>query len=119
MMFSYDPTTDVGRFRLRLRDTREQNAFFTDAEVSALIADAGDWRGAVAEGARICLAQIARYARQYSTTRRDGSSESVDETAAATYLERLIDEYEKQSPRLPRLVVRQLGGYPSDPYKVN
>jgi hypothetical protein len=119
MAFTFDPTTDVGRVRLRLFDTSEQSAIFSDEVIEALIADEGGWRGAVAEGARICLAQISRFARNYSTTRRDGTSESVDETASATYLERLIELYSTASPTIPRLKVRRLKGYPSDPFYRN
>jgi len=116
MAFTFDPTTDIGRVRLRLADTNEQSAILTDEIINALITDQNGWRGAVAEGARILLAQIARFARNYSTTRRDGTSESVDETAAATYLERLIDEYSSAAPELPVLTVRRLKGYASDPF---
>ena len=116
MAFTFDPTTDVGRVRLRLADTSEQSAILTDEVIRALITDEGGWRGAVAEGARILLAQVARFARNYSTTRRDGTSESVDETAAAAYLERLIEQYGSAAPTLPVLTVRRLRGYPSDPF---
>ena len=80
MAFTFDPSTDIGRVRLRLADTTEQNAILSDEVITALITDQGGWRGAVAEGPRILLAQVARFARNYSTTRRDGTSESVDET---------------------------------------
>ena len=116
MAFTFDPSTDIGRVRLRLADTTEQNAILSDEVITALVTDMGGWRGAVAEGARILLAQVARFARNYSTTRRDGTSESVDETAAATYLESLIEQYGKASPTLPTLTVRRLKGYPSDPF---
>ena len=116
MSFTFDPTTDVGRVRLRLADMNEQSALFTDEIINALIVDQGGWRGAVAEGARILLANVARFARNYSTTRRDGTSESIDETTAATYLERLIETYGMVSPTLPTMTVRRLHGYPSDPF---
>ena len=116
MAFTYDPTTDIGRVRLRLRDIREQSALLTDAEITALISDQGGWRGAVAEGARVLLGQVARYARTYSTTRVDGTSESVDESAAAQYLQSLIEEYSKQAPKLPVMTIRRFAPYASDPY---
>ncbi len=119
MAFTYDPTTDIGRVRLRLRDIRENSVLLTDEEITSLISDQGDWRGAVAEGARILLGQVARFARNYSTTRRDGTSESVDETAAAQYLESLIEQYSKQSPKLPVMTIRRFAPYASDPYNTD
>ena len=48
MAFTFDPSTDIGRVRLRLADTTEQNAILSDEVITALITDQGGWRGAVA-----------------------------------------------------------------------
>jgi len=109
--FSYDPTTNIGRVRLRIMDTRPEDQFFSDEELTALIADAGSWRGAVAEAARVLLMRIGRFARNFSN--EDGST---DETAAAQYLQALIAEYASQGPILPTVAVSTLGLAPSDRY---
>lgn len=111
MTFTYSPTIDIGRVRLRLMDTRPEDQFFSDEELTALIADAGSWRGAVAEAARILLVKVARFARNF--TNEDGS---VDETAAAQYLQTLIEQYAAQGPILPTAAVTTLGLAPSDRY---
>lgn len=114
MAFTYDPTTDRGRVRLRLADTREETPFFTDAEIDALITDQGSWQGAVAEGARIALMSVGRFARSYSHSTPDGESRQEDETAAASFLQAVIDMYERRAPRLPTLTVRELAARPTD-----
>ena len=111
MTFSYDPTTNIGRVRLRIMDTRPEDQFFSDEELTALITDAGCWRGAVAEAARVLLMRVGRFARNFSN--EDGST---DETAAAQYLQALITEYAAQGPILPTLAVSALGLAPSDRY---
>lgn len=48
-MFTYDPTTTIGLVRLRLSDTDEATALFSDAEISAFLdAEGADWRKAAA-----------------------------------------------------------------------
>jgi hypothetical protein len=116
MAFTYDPTTEIGKVRMRLRDAVEQRAMFTDAEISGIIDDEGSWRAAVVEGARILLMDIGRYARSYAMS-RDGDSEQVDEGAAAQYLRDVIAEYSKHIQTTPTMIVRRLGSYPSDPYR--
>lgn len=49
MAFTYDPTTDRGRVRLRISDVDAANPVFTDEEVDAfLAAEPDDWRLAAA-----------------------------------------------------------------------
>lgn len=114
MAFTYDPGTDRGRVRLRLADTREETPFFTDAEVDALLADAGSWQGAVAEGARIALMQVGRFARSYSHSDPSGESRQEDEAAAASFLQALIDMYDRRDPTLPTVGVVFPGNRPMD-----
>src|SRR5690242_12261534 len=47
-MFTYDPTTDIGRCRLLVRDTTEASALFSDEDYAALLALEGDVRLAAA-----------------------------------------------------------------------
>ncbi len=49
MSFVYDPSTALGLIRLRLRDTDEATALFSDEELNAFYeAEAEDWRKAAA-----------------------------------------------------------------------
>lgn len=112
MAYTYDPTTDRGRVRMRLSDTRAARAAFTDEEIDALISDEGGWRGAVAEGARILLMDRAKFARIFSN-----DEGSTDETAGIAALQALIDQFAaKTSQGLPTVLVRNLGSHPSDPF---
>ena len=112
MAFTYEPTTDRGRVRMRLSDTRAARAAFTDAEIDALISDEGGWRGAVVEGARILLMDRAKFARIFSN--EEGS---VDETAGTAALQALIDQYAAKAPTgMPAVIVTVLGSHPSDPF---
>lgn len=48
-MFTYDPTTDVGRVRRTIPDKDEANAFWTDAEIESFLVDEdNNWRRATA-----------------------------------------------------------------------
>lgn len=56
MTFSYVLTTDIGRIRLRIRDTIEARALFSDEEIEACIsAERDNWK----RGAALCLETIA------------------------------------------------------------
>lgn len=49
MAFTYDPTTDRGRVRLRISDVDTDNPVFTDEEIDTfLAAEPDDWRLAAA-----------------------------------------------------------------------
>lgn len=49
MSFTYDPSTPLGLIRLRLRDTDEATALFSDEELSAFYdAEGENWRKAAA-----------------------------------------------------------------------
>ena len=118
MAFTYDQSNDLGRVRFKLRDVRPEQPFFQDAEITYLLTDGGSVDGAVLAGARAMLMEIARYARSYSTSISDGGTSETtqeDETAAASFLQALIEQLEKQAPKLPTMTVRRLGAYPSDP----
>ena len=55
MSFSYDPTTNIGRVRLRIMDTRPEDQFFSDEELTALIAEAGR------RGERASMREVGRH----------------------------------------------------------
>lgn len=112
MAFTYDPTTNRGRVRLRLSDTRTERAAFSDEELDALISDEGGWEGATIAGARILMMDRARFARIYSN-----AEGSVDETAGLAALQAVIDQMTaKTTQALPTVLVRTLGSHPMDPY---
>lgn len=48
MSFTYDPSTNVGKVRMVLPDKVEDDAFFSDEELEALIEVEGNWRRATA-----------------------------------------------------------------------
>lgn len=110
MSFSYDLSTDVGKMRLRLVDTREAGAFFSDEELTVIRNGVATVDLAVADAARILLANVGRYARSFS-----GPDGSVDETAAATYLQDLIDRYGGATLATPTIAVKRLGVSPQEP----
>lgn len=112
MSFTYSPSTDIGRVRLRIMDTRKEQAAYSDEEISALIADEGGWRAAVVAAARGLLMDRARFARVFSNP--EGS---VDETGGVAALQALIDQFSAQAPAsLPTVTVRTLGSHPMDPF---
>jgi len=65
MTFTYDTTTSVGRLRLAIGDTVEDDAEFTDAELEVLIDVAGSWQAAAVMG---CDSLIAKYAKLVDIT---------------------------------------------------
>lgn len=48
MTFTYDPTTDIGKVRLIVPDKVEDDSFFTDEEIEALLTVETGWRRAAA-----------------------------------------------------------------------
>lgn len=48
MSFTYDPSTDIGRVRRTIPDRVEEEAIFSDEEVTSFITDEGNWRRATA-----------------------------------------------------------------------
>ena len=109
MAFTYDLATSIGKVRFRLQDTREEGAFFSDAELSYIIGANATIDLAVADAARVCLAALARYARSFT-----GPDGAVDETAAGTYLQDLIDRYGGAELAVPTITVQRAGPNPSE-----
>ena len=110
MTATYDIATSAGKIRFRLGDTRTETAFFSDAELASLLADYGSVDAATAAAARVCLMHLGRFARSFSSV-----AGTVDETAAASILQDLIDRYGGAELSIPVATVRRTGGYPSDP----
>ncbi len=116
MAFTYDITTDVGRVRLHLRDHDEARAMFDDAEIGHLLTTAGSWQRAVAEGAKVLLAERARFANsegvgEVGTPEREPGIDP----AFAEYLRDLVTLYGGGSTVLPKVTVTHFGAHPSDP----
>ena len=75
-MFTYDISTDLGRLRFELADTREDSHAFTDVELNALLASEGSIPAAAVVGIDMLIMDRARFARAFS--KPDGTQ--VDET---------------------------------------
>lgn len=109
MAFTCNLSTTIGMVRLYLCDTREETAFFTDEELQALVTAHGTAELATAAAARICLMQVARFARSF--TGPDGAS--VDETATAAYLQDLITRY-GGAALMPTVSIQRAAPSPQD-----
>jgi hypothetical protein len=118
MAFTFDPSTDIGRVRLRLDDREADRAAFTDAEIQAAITDEGGWRSALVTLARVLYMRLARRARDYSSP--DGTT--VNETAALDHLRQIMESAateaaaESPSTALPTVLVGTMGRAPNDPW---
>lgn len=116
MAFTYDTATDIGKVRLYLRDHDRERAAFSDGELQIFIDVGGDWKKAIAEGAKALLADRARFARVWS--RGDQTvNESGDDTAGIEWLNSLIDRWGGGSAvaALPSVIVTHAARHPSDP----
>lgn len=65
MTFTYDTSTDIGKLRLAIADTSEDDAEFTDEELQVFIDLAGSWSAAAILAVD---ALIAKYAKLVSLT---------------------------------------------------
>lgn len=106
--FTYDLTTDVGKVRLRLTDTRE-GGWFSDAEIQYFLDAGGSVNAAVVEGARVLLMDRARRSRSSS-----GGGESYDDRAQVQALQAIIAEYGGAGTNLPKVTVTMPAALPMD-----
>ena len=110
MAFTYDLTTAIGKTRLRLTDTKEGSAWFTDAEISnAGVEAGGDINGAVVILARILLMDKARRSMKYANT--EGS---YDDTGQVAALRALISMYGGDGAILPTVTITMPALLPMD-----
>jgi hypothetical protein len=124
--FTYDDTlsTDLARCRFHGSDKDAAKPRFSDAEIGALITARGTWQGAVADMWTHYAGNIAKYGREYSASRTDGTSETVSEAqfhahclAQAKLWEDRAAATTATQATLPRATVRALGRPPQDPYQ--
>lgn len=75
MAFTYDPTTDAGKVRLLITDTRSDMQQFADAEIDTFLALAGTVRLAAAMALEVLAANEALVQKRIDTMRikTDGS----------------------------------------------
>ncbi len=106
--FTYNLTTDIGKVRLRLTDTRE-GGWFSDTEIQYFLDSGGSVSGAVVEGAKVLLADRARRARSAS-----GPGGSYDDRAQVQALQALITQYGGASSDLPEAVITMPALQPMD-----
>jgi len=86
--FTYDLTTDIGKVRLKLTDTRVASAWFSDAEVQLGLDQGGTVNGAVIYLARVLLMDKSRRGARW--TNAEGS---YDDTSCIAALQELIRQY--------------------------
>jgi hypothetical protein len=98
--FTYDLTTDIGKVRLKLTDTRVASAWFTDGEIQLGLLDGGSVNGAVVYLARVLLMDKARRGSKWSNT--EGS---YDDTSCIGALKELIVQYGGAGDILPSVSV--------------
>lgn len=115
MAFTYTPGTDRARVRMRLADTVEDRAIYTDAEIDDALTTEGSVAGAVVVLREAMLARAARTARSYSNEQG-----SVDDTAGLQYLQALAEQAraDASGDTLPTVEVGTMGRAPNDPYYV-
>lgn len=100
MAFTYDLATNIGKVRLKLTDTREEAAWFTDAEVQAALDEGGSVNKAVVYLARVLLMDRARRSAKWAND--EGSH---DDTATIGALNMLIDQYGGTGDNLPSVSI--------------
>ena len=114
--FTYDLTTNRGKVRLKLADTKQESAWFTDAELDALLTEGGSVNAAVALGARVLLADRARRTRAFSST---AAGINYNDTAQVAALRELITLYGNTYPditvTMPALLPMDAGFDETDP----
>ena len=88
MAFTYDLTTDIGKVRIKLPDTREEAAWGSDAEIQAALDDGGTVNLAVVYLARVLHMDRARRSASWSNS--EGSYNDSGQIAA---LQALIEQY--------------------------
>ncbi len=116
MAFTTDLATDIGKVRFHLRDLDPTRHAFTDEQITHLVDTGGDWQRGVAEGAKVLLAERARFATSEGVG-EPGSTTYVPgiDPVFAEYLRDLITLYGGGSTVLPKVTVTHFGAHPSDP----
>jgi len=110
--FTYDPSTDIGRVRRYLGDTRADAAYFDDAEIQASLASQGTVEGAVYE----CAMQRAADAAQQAVAMTEGSerkTRSMDNTRRPEFWLKIAERFAAFATNAPRLGV-VTGSTPAD-----
>jgi hypothetical protein len=83
MTFSYNPfVTDKDRVRFNIGDTDSNTAFLTDEEITAIIADSGNWQPAVIVCLQYMLQKIAlvpKFSNGWLTVSSVADSQSIRE----------------------------------------
>jgi len=119
MSFTYVPGTSIARVRVRLADTVQESALYSDEEIEDAIATETTVEGAVAMLSRAMVVRAGRTARSYSNERG-----SVDDTVGLQYLQDAADKAREDagttapSTVLPLVEVGTMGRAPNDPYYV-
>ena len=114
--FTYDTSTNVGKVRLKLADTKQETAWFSDAEINVFLTEGGSVNAAVALGARVLLMDRARRTRAYSNT---AAGVNYNDTAQVAALREVISLYGNTYPditvTMPALLPLDAGFDETDP----
>ena len=101
-MFTYDPTTDLGKLRLAIGDTSRSDGVrpngkpFSDEELNLFLESASDWRYAVPKVLRTLANQ---YASRVSVERFGAYSRSNEKRADE--LRRQASDWERELQQIP------------------
>ena len=111
--FTYDPSSDVGRVRRYLGDTRADTAYFDDEEIAASIATQGTVEGAVWE----CAMQLASDANKRAASRTEGNernTRSIDDTRRPQFWLELADRFRGHARTSHPTLSTSMGTLPTD-----
>lgn len=106
--FSYDPSTDIGRVRQHMADTREATAVFSDEEITAALSVQGSVEGACYQLASFQYAHALRHTSS-RTKSGAGGSMSVDDTHSAEGWKALMDHFRPFAGSASRMPVVKVG----------
>lgn len=106
--FSYDPTTDLGRVRQLMADTRESQVVFSDEEIYAALATQGSVEGACYQLASFMYAHALRHTSSRAKA-SEGQSMSVDDTHSAEGWKALMEHFRPFAGSASRMPTVKVG----------
>lgn len=124
--FTYDLTTDVGRFRLAVGDNDKSSVRWTDTAITEFITQGGTWERAIGVMAQAEINRIAIGGKAVTidtTTGEDGTKTTtenvvIDDAARLPALQVLLQTYGggTTAVTLPKATMSYHARLPQDPY---